>query len=116
MNSIQYKLIPFHGSDELVFNFYDFDKNQSSIESISETNIKSYPNFKALDNLKIILNSNKDDLNVIINSSKYKKLLKNNLKIIKDNLAIAQEIPMDNTLSNNLNNKNKLRPSLNNKK
>jgi hypothetical protein len=104
-NKVQYSLIPAHGSNELVFDFYEPEKLQGGLESISEQSLKQYQELESVENFRIVLGKSKEYLAKIVENSSYKKVLKQTLDVAKEDLSFGNKLEEKLTLNQKIKNK-----------
>lgn len=105
---LQYSLIPAHGADELVFDFFEPDTLMGSISSIDEQYLKQFQELESIQNFRIILGKSKEYLLKIIENSSYKEILKQTLSVAKEDLEFANKYEKKLTLDQKIVNKNKM--------
>ena len=108
MKKIQYSLIPAHGADELIFDYFEHEKIQSNIEEVNEQSIKEFKELDSVQNFRIVLGKSKEYLAKIIENSSYKKLLKQTIAVAKEDLNFDKKYEKTLSLEQKINNKNKM--------
>lgn len=104
-NKIQYSLIPAHGSNELIFDFYEPEKLQGGLEGITEQSLKQYQELESIENFRIVLGKSKEYLSKIVENSSYKKILKQTLEVAKEDLSFGNRLEEKLTLDQKITNK-----------
>ncbi len=104
-NKIQYRLIPAHGSNELIFDFYEPEKLQGGMEGITEQSLKQYQELESIENFRIVLGKSKEYLSKIVENSSYKKILKQTLAVAKEDLSFGNKLEEKLSLDQKITNK-----------